>query len=53
MAHTYQLIREQWLPKPIEEAFAFFSVRKIWRRLRRRCWASTSFMRRRNCMRGR
>ena len=25
MAHTYQLIREQWLPKPIEEAFAFFS----------------------------
>ncbi len=25
MAHSYQLIREQWLPRPIEEAFAFFS----------------------------
>lgn len=25
MARTYQLIREQWLPKPIDEAFAFFS----------------------------
>lgn len=25
MARTYQLMREQWLPKPIEEAFAFFS----------------------------
>lgn len=25
MARTYQLIREQWIPKPIDEAFAFFS----------------------------
>jgi hypothetical protein len=25
LAYTYQLIREQWLPKPIDEAFAFFS----------------------------
>jgi ligand-binding SRPBCC domain-containing protein len=25
LARTYQLMREQWLPKPIEEAFAFFS----------------------------
>ena len=25
MSHTYQLIREQWIPKPIEEAFNFFS----------------------------
>lgn len=25
LARTFQLIREQWLPKPIEETFAFFS----------------------------
>ena len=25
MARTYQLIREQWVPQPLEEAFAFFS----------------------------
>ena len=25
MSASYQLIREQWIPKPIEEAFAFFS----------------------------
>jgi ligand-binding SRPBCC domain-containing protein len=25
MAHIYQLMREQWIPRPIEEAFAFFS----------------------------
>ena len=25
MAASYQLIREQWIPKPIDEAFAFFS----------------------------
>ena len=25
MAHIYQLIREQWIGKPINEAFAFFS----------------------------
>lgn len=25
MAHTYRLSREQWIPKSIEEAFAFFS----------------------------
>lgn len=25
MARTYRLIREQWLPTPIDEAFAFFS----------------------------
>lgn len=25
MAGTYQLVREQWIPKPIDGAFAFFS----------------------------
>jgi ligand-binding SRPBCC domain-containing protein len=25
LAGTYQLVREQWIPKPIDEAFAFFS----------------------------
>ena len=25
MPHTYQLISEQWVPQPLEEAFAFFS----------------------------
>ncbi len=25
VARTYQLNREQWIPKPIDEAFAFFS----------------------------
>jgi hypothetical protein len=25
VAHTYQLISEQWVPQPLEEAFAFFS----------------------------
>lgn len=42
MARTYQLIREQWLPRPINEAFAFFPARKIWKRSPHRGWVSIS-----------